>query len=80
VLARAIATEGFQCLNKGSNPVEIRVGIMKAVDTCVQELKKLSKAVTTPEEISQVRLHGCREYLFNPSDFGTSWRIRAVCG
>lgn len=56
ILARAIATEGFSSLNKGSNPVEIRVGVMKAVDACVNQLKSMSKAVTTPEEIAQVRM------------------------
>lgn len=54
VLARAIATEGFSSLNKGSNPIEIRNGVMKAVDACVDELKSMSKPVTTPEEIAQV--------------------------
>ena len=54
ILARSIATEGFSSLNKGSNPVEIRVGVMKAVDACVSQLQKMSKTVSTPEEIAQV--------------------------
>ncbi|KAF6020218.1 HSPD1 [Bugula neritina] len=54
VLARAIATDGFERIRDGSNPVEIRRGVMSAVDAVVKNLKSLSKAVTTPEEIAQV--------------------------
>ncbi|XP_043548856.1 60 kDa heat shock protein, mitochondrial [Chiloscyllium punctatum] len=54
VLARAIAKEGFEKISKGANPVEIRRGVMLAVDTVIGELKKMSKPVTTPEEIAQV--------------------------
>lgn len=56
VLARAIAKEGFDTISKGANPVEIRRGVMMAVETVINELKNLSKPVTTPEEIAQVRL------------------------
>ncbi|XP_032813274.1 60 kDa heat shock protein, mitochondrial [Petromyzon marinus] len=54
VLARAIAKDGFEKISKGANPVEIRRGVMLAVEAVVAELKKLSKPVTTPEEIAQV--------------------------
>uniref|UniRef100_A0A023GNE6 Putative chaperonin subunit ixodes scapularis chaperonin subunit n=1 Tax=Amblyomma triste TaxID=251400 RepID=A0A023GNE6_AMBTT len=54
VLARAIAREGFERISKGANPIEIRKGVMLAVERVVEELKKLSKPVTTPEEIAQV--------------------------
>lgn len=54
VLARAIAREGFERISKGANPIEIRKGVMLAVEKVVEELKKLSKPVTTPEEIAQV--------------------------
>jgi chaperonin GroEL len=54
VLARSIAKEGFQKISQGANPIEVRRGIMLAVDTVVAELKRMSKPVTTPEEISQV--------------------------
>uniref|UniRef100_A0AAZ1XYT6 60 kDa heat shock protein, mitochondrial n=1 Tax=Oreochromis aureus TaxID=47969 RepID=A0AAZ1XYT6_OREAU len=53
VLARAIAKEGFDNISKGANPVEIRRGVMMAVETIINELKNLSKPVTTPEEIAQ---------------------------
>lgn len=54
VLARAIAKEGFEKISKGANPVEIRRGVMIAVEHVVEKLKSLSKPVTTTEEISQV--------------------------
>lgn len=54
VLARAIAREGFDSISKGANPVEIRKGVMKAVETLVAELKAMSKEVTKPDEIAQV--------------------------
>lgn len=54
VLARAIAKEGFDTISKGANPVEIRRGVMMAVEAVINELKKQSKPVTTPEEIAQV--------------------------
>lgn len=54
VLARAIAKEGFEKISKGANPIEIRRGVMLAVDAVKENLKKQSKPVTTPEEIAQV--------------------------
>ena len=54
VLARAIAREGFEVISKGANPVEIRRGVMMAVDHVIVDLKKMSKMVETPEEIAQV--------------------------
>ncbi|KAF6364711.1 hypothetical protein mRhiFer1_009836 [Rhinolophus ferrumequinum] len=53
VLARSIAKEGFE-ISKGANPVEIRRGMMSALDALIAELKKQSKPVTTPEEIAHV--------------------------
>ncbi len=69
VLARAIAKDGFDTISKGANPVEIRRGVMTAVEEVINELKRLSKPVTTPEEIAQVRsvlkMHTkyCREFF-----------------
>lgn len=54
VLARAIAKEGFEKISKGANPVEIRRGVILAVDAVKENLKKLSRKVTSPEEIAQV--------------------------
>ncbi|CAH2230619.1 63 kDa chaperonin, mitochondrial-like [Pararge aegeria] len=54
ILARAIAREGFESISKGANPIEIRKGIMLAVATVIEQLKKISKPVKTSEEIEQV--------------------------
>lgn len=54
VLARAIAKEGFEKISKGANPIEIRRGVILAVDAVKENLKKLSRNVTSPEEIAQV--------------------------
>lgn len=54
VLARAIAKEGFDRISRGANPIEVRRGIMSAVTAVIEELKRMSKTVTTPEEIAQV--------------------------
>ncbi|KAK6040290.1 hypothetical protein COOONC_22203 [Cooperia oncophora] len=54
ILARSITKEGFDNISKGANAVEIRRGVMAAVELIVNDLKKQSKQVTTPEEIAQV--------------------------
>ncbi|KIH60583.1 chaperonin GroL [Ancylostoma duodenale] len=54
ILARSITKEGFENISKGANAVEIRRGVMAAVDLIVKDLKGQSKKVTTPEEIAQV--------------------------
>ena len=70
VLARAIAKEGFDTISKGANPVEIRRGVMFAVETVIAELKKLSKPVTTPEEIAQVSESGHNPSFHFPAFVG----------
>lgn len=55
VLARSIAENGFEHLNtKTCNPIEVRRGVMSAVDAVVEHLKKLSTPINTPEEVAQV--------------------------
>lgn len=54
ILARAFAKEGFEKISKGANPIEIRRGVLTAVDAVVSHLKMMSRNVTTPEEIAQV--------------------------
>lgn len=54
VLARAIAKEGFENISRGANPIEIRKGVMLAVDAVKENLKQMSKPVSTSEEIEQV--------------------------
>merc|ERR1719154_453870 len=54
VLARTIAKEGFDAISKGANPIEVRRGVMTAVDAVVSHIQTLSRKVTTPAEIAQV--------------------------
>lgn len=55
VLTRAIYSEGCKSVAAGMNPMDLRRGIMAAVDTVIVELKKMSKSISTTEEIAQVR-------------------------
>jgi chaperonin GroEL len=54
VLAQSIVQEGMKYVAAGMNPMDLKRGIDKAVDTIVEELKKLSKPCTTSKEIAQV--------------------------
>lgn len=54
VLAQAIINEGLKLVSAGVNPLDIRAGIEKRVKEIVGELKKLSKNISTQEEIAQV--------------------------
>ncbi len=54
VLAQAIFREGSKLVAAGHNPMEIKRGIDKAVEACVESLAKLSKATKDPKEIAQV--------------------------
>jgi chaperonin GroEL len=45
VLAQGLFREGIKNVTAGANPMELKRGIEKAVDTVVEELKKLSKPV-----------------------------------
>jgi chaperonin GroEL len=54
VLAQAIVREGMKFVAAGMNPMDLKRGIDKAVNTVVDELKKLSRPCTTSKEIAQV--------------------------
>ena len=54
VLAQAIIREGLKNLAAGANPIILKKGIAKAVQTAVSELKDLSKPVTDKSSIAQV--------------------------
>ncbi len=54
VLAQAIISEGLKNVQAGANPMILRKGIDKAVTNLVEELSKLSKKLTTQQEITQV--------------------------
>jgi chaperonin GroEL len=54
VLAHAIYSNGIKHVVAGSNPMDIKRGIEKAVERVVEELKKISKNVQDKKEIAQV--------------------------
>ncbi|MFI5288366.1 MAG: chaperonin GroEL [Polyangia bacterium] len=54
VLAQAIYTEGAKLVTAGANPMDIKRGIDKAVETVVAELKAQSKPTKGKTEIAQV--------------------------
>ena len=54
VLAEAIYSEGLRNVTAGANPMEIKKGIELAVNTVVEELKKISKPIKDTREIAQV--------------------------
>ena len=54
ILAQAIYREGAKTVAAGSNPMDIKRGIDKAVEAVVEELKKLSKPTKDQKEIAQV--------------------------
>ncbi|WP_368621154.1 chaperonin GroEL [Paraburkholderia sp. BR13444] len=54
VLAQAIVREGMKYVASGLNPIDLKRGIDQATAAIVEELRKLSRAVTTGREITQV--------------------------
>ncbi len=54
VLAQAIYREGSKLVAAGHNPMEIKRGIDKAVETLCETLKKMAKQTKDPKEIAQV--------------------------
>ncbi|HEX3942553.1 MAG TPA: chaperonin GroEL [Rhizomicrobium sp.] len=54
VLAQAIVREGQKAVAAGMNPMDLKRGIERAVETVVADLKKRSKKVKSNEEIGQV--------------------------
>ncbi len=54
VLAQAIVREGTKNIAAGANPMEVKKGIERAVENVVEELKKLSTAVSGSIDIEDV--------------------------
>ena len=54
LLAQSIYREGSKLVAAGVNPMALKRGIEKTVDTVVEELKKMSKPTKEQQEISQV--------------------------
>ncbi len=54
VLAQAIVNAGLKNVTAGANPMDLKRGIDKAVEAVVAELKKISRDISSPNEIAQV--------------------------
>ena len=54
ILAETIFNEGFKNVTAGSNPLQIKIGIDKAVEAIVKELKEMQIPVESSKQIEQV--------------------------
>lgn len=54
ILARSIYSEGCKAVAAGMNPLDLRRGIQKAVDSVVATLGEISRPITSKEEVMQV--------------------------
>ena len=54
LLAQALIREGMKNVAAGANPMDVRKGIQKAVDTAVETLKSNSQKVTGSKDIARV--------------------------
>ncbi len=54
VLAQAIIAEGIKNVTAGTNPLSIKSGIEKGVESITKRLKEISKKINSKEEIAQV--------------------------
>jgi len=54
VLAQAIVREGVKSVAAGMNPMDLKRGIDLAVEALVKELVKMSKKISSKEEVAQV--------------------------
>jgi len=54
ILTEAIYREGLKSVTAGSNPMELKKGIDKAVTSVVKELDRIAVKITTKNEIAQV--------------------------
>jgi chaperonin GroEL len=61
VLAQAIVREGLKNVAAGANPMALKRGIEKAVDSIVEDLKTQSKEISGKEDIARVATISARE-------------------
>jgi chaperonin GroEL len=54
VLAHAIVSEGLKNLAAGANPMRLKLGISRGVETVVAALRKMAQKIETKEEIASV--------------------------
>lgn len=54
ILAESMINEGMKNISSGANPIILRKGIEKAIKVATEELRKISKPVSSEIEITQV--------------------------
>jgi chaperonin GroEL len=54
ILAQTMISEGFRNVTAGANPMQLKIGIEKAVEAVVDEIKKLSVPVKGHEDVAHV--------------------------
>ncbi|HEY2597854.1 MAG TPA: chaperonin GroEL [Candidatus Dormibacteraeota bacterium] len=54
LLAQTMINEGFRNVTAGANPMQLKVGIEKAVEAVVEEIKRLSVPVKGHEDVAHV--------------------------
>src|SRR5438270_741876 len=54
VLAQAIVKEGAKAVAAGVNPMDLKRGIDRAIEALVADLEKISKKITSNDEVAQV--------------------------
>jgi chaperonin GroEL len=54
ILAQTMISEGFRNVTAGANPMQLKIGIEKAVQAVVEQIKKLSVPVKGHEDVAHV--------------------------
>src|SRR6266571_1694172 len=54
ILAQTMINEGFRNVTSGANPMQLKVGIEKAVEAVVEEIKRLSVPIKGHEDVAHV--------------------------
>jgi chaperonin GroEL len=62
VLAQAMINQGLRNVSSGANPMQIRIGINKAVEAVVAELKKQATPVETREQTGMVAANSSQDH------------------
>ncbi|WP_203569118.1 chaperonin GroEL [Aestuariimicrobium ganziense] len=61
VLAQSLVHEGLRAVAAGTNPVGLKRGIEKAVDAVVEQLRSISRAVETTDDMANVATISSRD-------------------
>jgi chaperonin GroEL len=54
ILAQTMISEGFRNVTAGANPMQLKIGIEAAVETVVEEIKKLAVPVKGHEDVAHI--------------------------